>query len=138
MPPRSPAEQEAFEDFDALAFNNLSTVGNCVYISEIDGEVAGMFSFDPRPGPFKGIIGHNCILPPFRGRGLGKLQILETLNLLRKRHIQNAEVSTGDHPFFLPAQKMYISCGFKEIRRGIDAQGNYAAPFQMIAFERTL
>ena len=26
-------------------------------------------------------------------------------------------VTTGEHKFFLPAQKMYVSCGFKETRR---------------------
>ena len=131
-------EKLEFENFDALTFNNPSTVGNCVFITEKNGQVVGMFSFDPRPGPLKGIVGHNCILPSFRGCGLGKLQILETLNLLRNRHIHNVEVSTGDHPFFHPAKKMYISCGFKETRRSIIAPGNHLAPFKMISYERTL
>ena len=34
--------------------------------------------------------------------------------------IRKVRVSTGDHPFFLSAQKNYQSVGFKETRRFID------------------
>ena len=31
--------------------------------------------------------------------------------------IESARVSTNDHPFFVPAQRMYVACGFREARR---------------------
>lgn len=31
--------------------------------------------------------------------------------------IETARVSTSDHPFFVPAQRMYAACGFREVRR---------------------
>jgi hypothetical protein len=31
--------------------------------------------------------------------------------------IGQARVSTIDHPFFVPAQKMYTACGFIQVKR---------------------
>lgn len=59
----------------------------------------------------------NCIVSEFRGRGYGTQQILETLNRLRGLEIKRTIVSTSEHPFFLPARKMYLSCGFEESKR---------------------
>ena len=42
----------------------------------VGGRIAGFGSWDPRQAPDYGIIGHNCVLPEFRGEGLGKQQIL--------------------------------------------------------------
>jgi len=52
-----------------------------------------------------------------QNRGFGKQQIFEILNRFRSMGIQKAKVSTCSHPFFVPAQRMYISCGFIEIGR---------------------
>ena len=67
--------------------------------------------------PFIGIIGHNCILPKFRGQGFGKQQVIEILKRLIGFGIKTAKVTTNDNSFFIPAQRMYISCGFKETVR---------------------
>jgi GNAT superfamily N-acetyltransferase len=111
------SEEDNWEQADRSVFDNPDTVGVCTFLSWVDTDVVGFFSFDPRPRPLYALIGHNCILPEFRGRGFGKQQILEILRRFRETGIRLAKVSTNDHPFFVPAQRMYISCGFQEVMR---------------------
>jgi hypothetical protein len=35
---------------------------------------------------------------------------------LREIKFTELKVVTGDHEFFVPAQKMYLACGFQKIR----------------------
>ena len=64
-----------------------------------------------------GIVAHICFLPQFRGRGLVRRQIEEVLRRFEALKIRTARVSTTDHWFFVPAQRMYVACGFREVRR---------------------
>jgi GNAT superfamily N-acetyltransferase len=111
------AENENWEDFDREAFAHPETVGECAFISLLEGAPVGLASYDPRQAPRYGIVGQNCVLPEFRGRGVGKRQIAEILRRFRQRGMRTALVTTSAHPFFLPARKMYESLGFDEIRR---------------------
>jgi len=110
-------ETKKWDDFDGRSFAHPETVGRCVFVSGLDAVPIGLASFDPRPGPRYGLIGQNCVLPEFRGRGFGPQQILEVLRRLRERDIRAARVTTSGHPFFIPALKMYQSLGFRETRR---------------------
>jgi GNAT superfamily N-acetyltransferase len=110
-------EREKWEEFDRDVFDHPDTVGACVFLTKVGGRIAGFGSWDPRPAPEYVIIGHNCILPEFRGRGLGRKQIEEILRRFRGLGARTAIVSTNDSPFFIPAQCMYISCGFREVGR---------------------
>jgi GNAT superfamily N-acetyltransferase len=110
-------ESAKWDDFDREAFGYPETIGRCVFVSCLNGEPVGLASFDPRQAPQYGVVGQNVILPEFRGRGFGKLQILQVLSRLRERGIATARVTTSEHPFFLPALRMYESLGFKEFRR---------------------
>jgi len=103
--------------FDEDVFDNPTTVGQCVFLTCFNTDVVGFSSFDPRRAPSLGIIGHNCILPNFRGHGFGKEQVRETLRRMEIRSIKRVAVSTCEHPFFIPAQRMYLSLGFKESKR---------------------
>lgn len=103
--------------FDEVAFHNLETIGKCVFVTFLGKKLIGLGSYDPRQWPEVGIIGHNCILPEFRGHGCGSAQMLEIIERLKKKKYKMARASTGDHPFFQAAQRMYLSCGFKETRR---------------------
>lgn len=110
-------EVPKWEAFDREVFEHPGTVGACVFLSWSDDRLIGFGSFDPRQKPEFGIVGHNCVLPEFRGRGFGTQQIREILQRFRARGIQKARVSTNAHPFFTAAQRMYASCGFRETRR---------------------
>ena len=110
-------EKEKWEQYDRDVFGQPQTVGACIFLTWLDGQLVGFGSWDPRQRPRFGIIGHNCILPEFRGRRLGKLQIHEILRRFREMAIETAKASTNDNPFFVPAQRMYLACGFREVRR---------------------
>jgi len=111
-----PSRKE-WQEFDQEAFARIDTIGACVFVTMSDGEAIGFGSFDPSQAPELGIVGHNCIVPEFRGRGFGRQQIEEILKRLRERGISKALVQTGDHPFFTAAQQMYMACGFVEVQR---------------------
>ncbi len=110
-------EQVKWEEYDREVFAHPDTVGACLFLTRLDGRIAGFASWDPRQGPAYAIIGHNCILPEFRGKGLGRQQIQEILRRFCTLGVRMARVSTNDHPFFVPAQRMYVACGFREVRR---------------------
>ncbi|MGA2533394.1 MAG: GNAT family N-acetyltransferase [Candidatus Aminicenantales bacterium] len=110
-------ECEKWDDFDRQSFAHPDTIGKCVFVSCLDDKSIGLASYDPRHEPHFGLIGQNCVLPEYRGRGFGKQQILEILRRFGESHTRLARVSTSEHPFFLPARKMYESLGFKEVRR---------------------
>ncbi|MEN6369759.1 MAG: GNAT family N-acetyltransferase [Thermotogota bacterium] len=117
LDPRWGDEATNWGEYDRDVFANPGTVGACLFLTRLGGRVVGFASWDPRQRPSYGIVGHNCILPPFRGRGLGRRQIEEVLRRFEALKIRAARVSTIDHWFFVPAQRMYVACGFREVRR---------------------
>ena len=58
-------------------------------------------------------IGHNCIIENFKGLGKGKEQLLLGLETIAHMKPSKIIVKTGNIEFFNPAQKMYMSVGFK-------------------------
>ena len=128
-------EQERFIQADSEVFANPDTVGKCIFATCLRDALIGFASFDPRQKPELGIIGYNCILPEFRGNGYGKQQILEVLSRFKSRGIRKAVVSKSEHPFFLPAQRMYLSCGFQENKRYV---GGPDPRYRLIEYERDL
>lgn len=109
--------EEIMRQYDNEVFENPDTVGACVFVSMFNDSITGMASWDPRQGPEHGIIGWDCILPEYQGKGFGKAQMFEVLRRLKQEGFQKAFVRTGEHPFFIRAQKMYLACGFQEIKR---------------------
>lgn len=108
-----------WKKFDSDSFKNPK-IGRCVFISCLNNKPIGLLSYDPRHFPEYGLIGHNCILPNFRKHGYGKKQIAYLLKIFAKNHCKKVKVETGSIEFFLPAQKMYQSLGFKEVSRHFD------------------
>ncbi|RPI02564.1 MAG: GNAT family N-acetyltransferase [Ignavibacteriae bacterium] len=128
-------QKDSWVKYDAEVFDHLTTIGQCIFLTRFDTDIIGFSSFDPRRGPSFGVIGHNCILPKFRGQGFGKRQIQETLRRLKMRSIRNVIVSTSEHPFFIPAQKMYLACGFQETKR---YSGESQLGYRIIEYEMPL
>lgn len=106
-----------WREFDREVFDKPDMVGVCGFVTCFGNEIAGFASWDPRQHPDCGIIGHNCILPAFRGKSLGRQQIDEVLRNFRQQGFRQVRVTTGAHPFFTPAQRMYQACGFREVAR---------------------
>jgi RimJ/RimL family protein N-acetyltransferase len=102
---------------DNGTFDNPDTIGRCTLFSCIDNQLIGFFNWDFRKIPHEGVIGHNCILPEHCGYGYGKEQIKEVMDIFLSRSTKVIKVTTDDHPFFIPAQNTYLSCGFLEVAR---------------------
>lgn len=128
-------EEAGWERFDTDVYEDPDSIGECTFLSWLDEKLIGFASYDPRQWPSIGIIGHNGILPDYQRRGLGKQQIEEILRRFRKMGFKRAKVSTLDHPFFVPAQKMYLSCGFC-VKRWIPWEGGHK--YRLIEYEMDL
>lgn len=126
-----------FNECDTFFYENPKIGESCSFVSEYEGKIAGMCCWDPRENPTV-IIGHNCILPKLRGRGLGTYQMKMTLNHLKDKGFTKAKVSTGIMDFFIPAQKMYESVGFKEICRDNPNDSNKTMLHNHVYYEMDL
>ncbi len=132
---RRAAFEARWRQADRDSFDHLDTIGRCVFVTCLNGCPIGFGCFDPRQAPERGLVGHNCIVTRCRGRGYGRRQLEELLRRLRELDIRRAVATTGEHPFFAPAQRMYLRCGFRETRRydrGADS------PFRVIECEKDL
>ena len=110
---------ENWKEYDQLIFNNMETVGKAGFVTMNQEIMLGFCSWDPRNVPEYVIVGHNGILPAYRGNKYGSMQIFHMLELFKKHGFNKAYVTTGAEDFFIPAQKMYEACGFREIERFI-------------------
>jgi len=117
---RFPDEKEKsytqWEQEDHNAFNYPLTIGKYVLFACMNNLPIGYCSWDDRQYPV-GIIGQNCILPQYQRRGYGRIQIELIIKMFRDKNFREIRVITGEHDFFIPAQKMYQKCGFQERRR---------------------
>ncbi len=109
--------EEKIKRYDKEIFDNPDTVGACIFITCLNGKVIGMVSWNPRQGPKTATLGYNCILPEYQGKGFGIAQLNEALRQLKAAGFKKAAVTTGEHPFFAPAVRMYLACRFKERKR---------------------
>ncbi|MHC4537066.1 MAG: GNAT family N-acetyltransferase [Planctomycetota bacterium] len=130
FPDKKSEFHQQWEESDKATFDHPA-IGKCVFVSCINEKPIGFASWDPRIKPV-GIIGQNCILPEYQGKGFGKKQILKVIEIVKKSGFQKIRVTTGDHEFFIPAHKMYEGCGFKEIKM---ITGEL---FDLVEYERVL
>jgi GNAT superfamily N-acetyltransferase len=100
-----------WEQEDQDAYDN-PVISDHVLFSCLNDTVIGYFSWDDRKYP-TGIIGQNCIIPSQRNRGYGKRQIEAIEEKFRLSGFREISVLTGNHSFFYPAHRMYLSSGFK-------------------------
>jgi GNAT superfamily N-acetyltransferase len=136
-PEYSEENLKSFNECDTFFYENPKIGDNCSFVSEYEGVIAGMCCWDPREKPIA-IIGHNCILPINRGKGLGTYQMKMTLEHLKDKGFAKAKVSTGVMDFFIPAQKMYESVGFKELSRDNPNASNKLLLYNCVYYEMEL
>jgi GNAT superfamily N-acetyltransferase len=111
-PSRWEPQRASWETFDHEACVNPA-VRRCVFLSWHRSTLVGLGSFDPRGAPQAGQVGHHCILPEHQGRGFGRLQLDEIERRLATEGCTRIHVSTLDLTFFAPAQRLYLSTGFR-------------------------
>ncbi len=121
-----------WEEYDAAVFEEVDTVGSAGFVSVLEKDVVGFASWDPRGMPAVGAIGHNCILPQFRGRGFGEHQVQEILRRFGQGGAEMARVLTDEHPFYAPAVRMYEKCGFQIVER---LPGTFFEGYSTLAME---
>jgi GNAT superfamily N-acetyltransferase len=103
--------EHSWREYDDDIHSHPDTIGRAGFLSCVGDTVIGFGSWDPRPFP-TARVGHNCILPAFRGQGYGTMQMKQITAVLRGAAFTSAVVQTGDVAFFAPARAMYESCGF--------------------------
>ncbi len=69
---------------------------------------------------------------PWHAKGYGKQQIQKVPSIFRSKGTKLIKVGTDSHPFFIPAQKIYLSCGFKEV--GLSHVNSYGG-LELIHYE---
>jgi hypothetical protein len=106
-------EKTIWKEFDRFIFDNLNFMNDCGFITVEDKNPIGFMSWDPRCIPMSIEIGHNCIINKCKGKGKGIEQLRIGINKILKMKPNKIIVKTGRNDFFLPAQKMYESAGFK-------------------------
>ena len=103
---------QAYDDF---FYDNEKVLVNCGFMTCLCGKPIGHISWDPRNAPGFVIIGHNCILTEYKGKGYGKRQLQEAVRrIIESKHPKKIIVSTNDR---LIAKYNYESVGFGLVKR---------------------
>jgi len=103
----------SWRESDDFFFNNLDIADKYGFITMLNDEVIGYACYDPRNMPEYAIVGDNCIVSKYKGKGYGKLQMQELINRITQGSVKKIFVSTSSS--FIPAQKMYESVGFMRL-----------------------
>lgn len=112
-----------WREYDDFFFAHPRIADHCGFVTVLDGTPVGHITWDPRSAPDHVILGHNCIRTAYKGKGLGKAQLLEAIRRIRKTGARRITVTTN--ALFLPAQRNYEGAGF--IRQG--ERENTETPF---------
>lgn len=110
--------RHGWQAYDDLVFNDPHGAGAAGFVARVAGIPVGFVSWDPREYPELAVLGHNCVLPEYRGRGIGTTQVREAVRRLKGAGFRRAATTTGAGPFFAPARRMYEKCGFVCTGRG--------------------
>jgi GNAT superfamily N-acetyltransferase len=126
--------ERGWRDYDGDIQSYPDTIGRAGFLSCVGDTVVGVGSWDPRRFP-AAQVGHNCILPAFRGQGYGAMQLKHMAMVLRAAGFTTAVARTGDVDFFAAARAMYERCGF--VRTTTHPPGPLA-PFRVAEYELAL
>ena len=85
---------------------------DCVYVTEVDGEVVGFTTFTLHHDTQMGEIGNNAVDPECQSQGVGSWQHEQVLQIMRERGMRFAQVTTGTDESHAPARRSYEKVGF--------------------------
>lgn len=114
---------DSWKEYDDFFYSNLDIANKYGFVTLVDGVPVGHITWDPRNRPEYVIIGHNCILTSYKGKGYGKIQLQEAIRRIKEYNVKKVVVTTNE--VLIPAQKNYLSVGFKEVAR----RQNLETPF---------
>ncbi len=105
----------SWQEYDDFFYDDDKVLTSCGFVTCLDGKPIGHISWDPRNAPAYVIIGHNCILTEYKGKGYGKRQLQEAVRrIIESKHPKKIIVSTND---LLIAKYNYESVGFSFVKR---------------------
>lgn len=102
-----------WREYDDFFYDHPSIAESCGFVTMLDGAPVGHITWDPRNLPGFVILGHNCILTPYKGQGLGGAQLREAVRRIAALGAKEIQVTTSE--LTLPAQKNYESAGFRRV-----------------------
>jgi len=85
---------------------------DCVYVTEVDGEVVGFSTFLLDEKTRLGTLGNNAVDPKCQARGVGSFQHEQAMERMRQRGMRFAKVTTGLDEGHAPARRSYEKVGF--------------------------
>lgn len=109
---------QKWKENDDFFFDHLHIADKYCFITTLEDEPIGFITWDPRHLPEYAEIGDNCIIPKYKGKGYGKLQLQETISRIKLNKVKKIIVMTNED--LAAAQRNYESVGFKEVRRWED------------------
>lgn len=86
-----------------------------VYVTEMEGQVAGFVSFAMSSARKVGTIHYNGVASAFRGRGIGTKQVEFALDKFREAGMEVAAVGTGLNDGHAAARAVYEKAGFEPL-----------------------
>lgn len=119
---------DTWKEYDEFFYDHVEQIADQYgFVTVVDGIVVGHISWDPRERPEFVAIGHNCILSKWKGKGYGKLQLLEAIRRIKEYDVKKIIVTTNQ--LMLPAQKNYESVGFVKVRERKNVETPFAGNY---------
>jgi len=119
--------KEDWLQYDDFIYSDEEIAASCGLVTVLDGKAIGHITWDPRNLPEYVIIGHNCILSEYKGKGYGKQQLLEAIRRIRECGAKKVIVTTNG--MFLPARKNYESAGFFKTGERVNNETPFAGKY---------
>lgn len=115
-------------EYDDFFYSNLDSIADKYgFITVVNGIAIGHISWDPRNRPDYVIIGHNCILSNYKGKGYGKMQLQEAIKRIKEYKVKKIVVTTNE--ITKGAQKNYESVGFVKVLERMNKETPFAGNY---------
>lgn len=104
-----------WQEFDDFFYDNPRIAEFSGFMTVLDEKPIGFVSWNPSRLPEFTEVGHNCILPEYKGKGYGKRQMQEAVRRMTAQGPKKIVVWTNE--LLVPAQHTYESAGFQFVKK---------------------